>query len=57
MWGFPGDPVVRTWAFSLLEAQVPSLVGELRSYKTCGAAKKLNYIKLKFKKKNSKIEY
>ena len=37
---FPGSPIVRTLQTSLLWASVQSLVGELRSHKLQGAAKK-----------------
>ena len=36
---FPGSPVVKTLCFSLQTAQVPSLVGELRSHMPRGMAK------------------
>ena len=36
---FPGGPVVRTWRFHC-QARVRSLVGELRSCKSLGEAKK-----------------
>ena len=41
---FPGSPVARTQEISLQWAQVQSLVGELRSHKSCGIAKKRDLI-------------
>ena len=38
-WDFPEGPVVET--LPLQRVQVPSLVGELRSYMPCNAARKL----------------
>ena len=52
-WESPGGPVVRTWHTPCggweEEAQVRSLVEELRSHKPCGAAKKKHTIKEKCK--------
>ena len=39
-WEFPGSPVITTYHFHFYVAQVQSLVGELRSHKSCCAAPK-----------------
>ena len=53
-WDFPGGPEVRTLCFQLLGAQVLSLVGELGSRKTRGAAKNKNKNKQQQQKPENK---